>query len=207
VYELGVKGQWPGLSVNLALFDQTIKGFQSFSFTGTGFQLANAGKQSVKGFELSSTITPDPSLVFTFATTYLDAVYDSFVNSPVGDLSGKRPGGIPEWTISTSGTHTLEFGNSGNRLITRVDYHHESNVNINNGLPTFGPNNFRREVNLVNGSLTFAMRNGLELGVWARNLLDERYILTVFDGVAQSGTVSGYPSAPRTYGAVARFRF
>lgn len=207
VYELGVKGQWPGLSVNLALFDQTIKGFQSFSFTGTGFQLANAGKQSVKGFELSSTITPDPSLVFTFATTYLDAVYDSFVNSPVGDLSGQRPGGIPEWTISTSGTHTLEFGNSGNRLITRVDYHHESNVNINNGLPTFGPNNFRREVNLVNGSLTFAMKNGLELGVWARNLLDERYILTVFDGVAQAGTVSGYPSAPRTYGAVARFRF
>lgn len=207
VFELGLKGQWPGLSVNVALFDQTIDGFQSFSFTGTGFSLANAGEQSVRGFEFNSTITPDPSLAFTFATTYLDAEYDSFVGSPVGDLSGQRPGGIPEWSISTSATHTLDFGDSGNRLVSRIDYSHESNVRINNGLPTFGPNNFKREVNLVNASITFAMENGLEVGVWARNLLDDRYILTVFDATAQAGTVSGYPSAPRTYGAVARFKF
>jgi len=206
VYEVGLKANWPGLNFNLALFDQTIKGFQSFTFTGTGFTLANAGQQSVKGFEFSSTITPDPSLVFTFATTYLDAVYDSFVNSPVGDLTGERPGGIPEWNISTSATHTLEFGN-GNRLLTRIDYSHESNTKINNGLPTFGPNDFKREVNLVNASATVALDMGLEVGVWARNLLNDQYILTVFDGVAQAGTVSGYPSAPRTYGAMARFKF
>ena len=207
VFEVGLKANWPGLNFNVALFDQTIEGFQSFSFTGTGFQLANAGQQSVRGFEFSSTITPDPSLVFTFATTYLDAVYDSFVSSPVGDLTGQRPGGIPEWNISTSATHTLEFGNSGNRLISRVDYSHESNTDINNGLPTFGANNFMREVNLVNASMTLALDMGLELGVFARNLLNEQYILTVFDGVAQAGTVSGYPSGPRTYGAMARFKF
>jgi outer membrane receptor protein involved in Fe transport len=49
--------------------------------------------------------------------------------------------------------------------------------------------------------------NGLEVGVWGRNLLDDQYIITVFDGVAQAGTVSGYPSQPRTYGGIARFRF
>ena len=37
VYEIGVKGQWEGVGFNLALFDQTIDGFQSFAFTGTGF--------------------------------------------------------------------------------------------------------------------------------------------------------------------------
>ena len=207
VWELGLKGQWDGLSVNLALFDQSLKGFQSFLFTGTGFQLANAGEQSVKGFELDTRIQPADGLVFTFAMTYLDALYDSFTDSPVGDLSGLRPGGVPEFNIATSATYTHELGTSGNRLITRVDYSHESNTDINNGLPTFGPNNFRREVNLVNASMTFAMDNGFELGVWARNLLDDQYILTVFDGVAQAGTVSGYPSAPRTYGALARFKF
>jgi iron complex outermembrane recepter protein len=62
-------------------------------------------------------------------------------------------------------------------------------------------------VNLVNGSITLALSNGFELGVWGRNLLNDRYIITVFDGVAQAGTVSGYPSQPRTYGAVARFKF
>ncbi|MXO90796.1 TonB-dependent receptor [Pontixanthobacter aquaemixtae] len=207
VYEIGLKGNFPGVTFNLALFDQTIKGFQSFLFTGTGFQLNNAGQQSVTGFEFNSTITPVRNLVFTFATTYLDAVYDSFTESPVGDLSGQRPGGIPEWAISTSATYTHEFGASGNRLISRVDYSHESNTAINNGLPTFGPNNFNREVNLVNASMTLALDNGLEIGAWARNLLNNDYILTVFDGVAQAGTVSGYPSAPRTYGGTIRFKF
>lgn len=212
VWELGFKGQWDGLNVNLALFDQTLKGFQSFLFTGTGFQLNNAGEQSVTGFELDTRIQPTDGLVFTFAMTYLDALYDSFTDSPVGDLSGLRPGGIPEFNIATSATYTHEFGDSGNRLITRVDYSHESNTDINNGLPTFNASLgntqiFRREVNLVNASMTFAMDNGLELGLYARNLLDDQYIITVFDGVAQSGTVSGYPSAPRTWGGLVRFKF
>lgn len=212
VYEIGLKGSYPGLDFNLALFDQTIKGFQSFLFTGTGFQLNNAGEQSVTGFEFSSTITPTRPLVFTFALTYLDAIFDSFVSSPVGDLSGRRPGGVPEFSIATSATYTHEFGASGTRLISRIDYHHESNVAINNGLPTFNAalgntRIFKREVNLVNASVTLALANGLEVGAWARNLLDDEYILTVFDGVAQSGTVSGYPSPPRTYGAVVRFKF
>jgi iron complex outermembrane recepter protein len=51
------------------------------------------------------------------------------------------------------------------------------------------------------------MESGIELGIWARNLLDDQYIITVFDGVAQAGTVSGYPSQPRTYGGLVRFKF
>ncbi|WP_209348153.1 TonB-dependent receptor [Pontixanthobacter sp. CEM42] len=212
VYELGLKAQWPGFGFNVALFDQTIKGFQSLAFTGTGFALQNAGQQSVKGFEFDATINPTDGLVLTFATTYLDPLFDDFPGSVLGDLSGVRPGGIPEWAISTSATYTHDFGASGNQLVTRVDYSHESNTPINNGLPTFnaGLGNtqiFDREVNLVNGSMTFKMENGVEVGAYVRNLLNSQYILTVFDGVAQAGTVSGYPSAPRTYGGVVRFKF
>ncbi|BDW83177.1 TonB-dependent receptor [Erythrobacter sp. Dej080120_24] len=211
VYEIGMKAQWEGFGFNLAIFDQTIQGFQSFAFTGTGFALRNAGEQSVKGFEFDATIVPTDGLVLTFATTYLDPLFDSFPGSVVGDLTGQTPAGIPEWTIATSATHTHEW-DSGTRLITRIDYNHESNVDINNGLPTFNAalgntRIFRREVNLVNASVTLALNNGLEVGAFARNLLDDEYILTVFDGVAQSGTVSGYPNAPRTYGGVVRFKF
>ena len=211
VYEIGMKAQWEGFGFNLAIFDQTIQGFQSFAFTGTGFALRNAGEQSVKGFEFDATIRPTDGLVLTFATTYLDPLFDSFVGSVVGDLSGQTPAGIPEWTIATSATYTHEW-DSGTRLITRVDYNHESNVDINNGLPTFNAalgntRIFRREVNLVNASVTLALNNGLEVGAFARNLLDDEYLLTVFDGVAQSGTVSGYPNQPRTYGGVVRFKF
>lgn len=212
VYEIGLKAQWDGLGINVALFDQTIEGFQSFLFTGTGFQLNNAGQQSVKGFEFDSTVTPVDGLVFTFAATYLDALYDSFTESPVGDLSGLRPGGIPEWSLATSATYTHEFGDSGNSLVTRVDFAHESNTPINNGLPTYNAQLgntqiFKRETNLVNASMILRLENGIEVGAWARNLFDDQYIITVFDGVAQAGTVSGYPSQPRTYGGLVRFRF
>lgn len=212
VYEIGVKANWDGIGFNLALFDQSIEDFQSFLFTGTGFALANAGKQSVRGFEFDSRVTPVDGLVFTFAATYLDAVFDSFPNSPVGDLSGLRPGGIPEWSLATSATYTHEFGNSGTKLMTRLDYAHESNTPINNGLPTFNialgnPQIFQREVNLVNASVMLQLANGLEVGAWARNLFDDQYLITVFDGVAQAGTVSGYPSQPRTYGGIVRYRF
>lgn len=213
VYEIGMKAQWDGFGFNLALFDQTIKGFQSFLFTGTGFQLNNAGQQSVRGFEVDATIRPSDSLVFTFAATHLDPNFDSFTASPVGNLTGFRPGGIPGWSLATSATHTLEIGS--NKLVTRLDYAHESNVDINNGLPTFnGPVNarrdpriFQRETNLVNASMIFQLENGLEIGAWARNLLNDEFIITVFDGVAQAGTVSGYPNQPRTYGGLVRFKF
>jgi iron complex outermembrane recepter protein len=215
VYEVGLKANWDGIGFNLALFDQTIQDFQANLFTGTGFALANAGQQSVRGFEFDSRLSPADGLMFTFAATYLDALYDSFEDSPVGDLSGLRPGGIPEWSLATSATYTHEFGNSGNRLVTRLDYAHESNTAINNGLPTFnGPVNarrdqriFQREVNLVNASIMLQLRNGLEIGAWARNLLDDQYLLTVFDGVAQEGTVSGYPNQPRTFGGLVRYTF
>jgi outer membrane receptor protein involved in Fe transport len=207
VYEIGLKASIEGVNFNLALFDQSIEGFQSFAFTGTGFALRNAGKQSVRGFEMDVNIRPTDGLVLTFAATHLDPLFDDFPGSVLGDLTGVRPAGIPAWAIATSATYTHEFGLSGNRLVTRVDYNHESDTPINNGLPTFGPNNFTREVNLVNASMTFAMENGIEVGIWGRNLFDDQYILTIFDGVAQAGTVSGYPSAPRTYGGVVRFKF
>ena len=144
--------------------------------------------------------------------TYLDPLYDSFTGSVLGDLTGRTPGGIPEFAISTSATYSHEFGASGNKLVTRIDYSHESNTPINNGLPTFNAalgntKIFNREVNLVNGSMTLKLENGLEIGAYVRNLLNDKYLTTVFDGVAQEGTVSGYPSAPRTYGGVVRFKF
>ncbi len=211
VYEIGLKAQWEGFGFNLALFDQTIDGFQSLAFTGTGFALQNAGSQSVTGMEFDATVVPTDGLVLTFALTYLDPLFDDFPGSVLGDLSGVRPAGIPEISIATSATYTHEW-DSGTQLISRIDYNHESNTPINNGLPTFnaGLGNtqiFDREVNLVNTSVTLRLNNGLEVGAFARNLLDDQFITTVFDGVAQAGTVSGYPNQPRTYGGVVRFKF
>ena len=201
VYEAGLKGQFDMATFNVAVFKQILEGFQSNVFTGTGFALANAEKQSTFGVEFEGSVTPIDPLTFNVAVTYLDAVYDSFTNSAAGDVSGLRPAGIPEWSFTVGGAYTQEIG-GGNTISLRTDYHFESEVEVIDKDPRF-----TREVNALNASLTLGMENGLELSVWGRNLTDANYIITAFPSVAQSGSFSGYPNQPRTYGVTGRFRF
>jgi outer membrane receptor protein involved in Fe transport len=75
-------------TANLAVFQQTISGFQSNLFTGTGFALVNAGKERVRGVELE-TARPAAGLVLSGSATWLDPLYQDFAMSAVGDLSGR----------------------------------------------------------------------------------------------------------------------
>ena len=209
VYEVGLKGQFDYAAFNIAAFKQSIEGFQSNVFTGTGFALANAGKQSTFGIEFDGTVTPVDPLTLFLAVTYLDPKYDSFVNSSFGDISGRTPAGIPGISASMGATYTHEF-DSGSRLIARGDYLYESPVNMVDGLDGF-PDGFaeslQREVNQINAALTFQHISGFELSVYGRNLTNAKYLTTIFPSVAQNGSISGYPSAPRTYGVTARYKF
>ncbi len=220
VFEVGIKGQWDSFAFNLALFDQTLENFQSNIFTGTGFVLANAPEASVRGFEFDGSVSPTEGLTFKAALTYLDAENDDFPNSAVGDLSGLRPAGIAEFALTVGATYNIELGGD-NVLTLNADFQHESNVQIADGLPAFidftladpfapareAAEPFRREVNLLNASATLSLANGLDIGIWGRNLTDSQFISTIFDGVAQAGTISGYPNQPRTYGGVIRYKF
>ena len=209
VYEAGLKAQWSVAALNLAVFKQSIKGFQSNVFTGTGFALANAGKQSTWGLEFDGSVRPVQGLNLSLAVTWLDPKYDSFVASAFGDLSGKKPAGIPDLSVSMGGTYTYEFA-GGTKAIAHVDYQYESPTQIVDGLSGFPASvaqNLKREVNQLNASFTVALTNGFELGVWGRNLTNAQYLTTIFNAVAQAGSVSGYPSQPRTYGVTGRFKF
>lgn len=220
VYEVGIKGQWDGFAFNLALFDQTLTNFQSNIFSGTGFILANAPQASVRGFEIDASISPTRGLTFNAALTYLDTENDDFPNSSVGDLSGRSFAGVAPYSLSVGATYVAELGGD-NTLTLNADFQHESNVQIADGLPAFNDFSladpfapaqaaavpFRREVNLLNAAATLRLSNGIEVGVWGRNLTDSQFITTIFDGVAQGGTVSGYPNQPRTYGGVVRYKF
>ncbi|MEE9433745.1 MAG: TonB-dependent receptor [Sphingorhabdus sp.] len=209
VYEIGLKAKFDGFAFNLALFNQTLNGFQSNVFTGTGFVLGNAEQQSVRGIEFDTSISPSRNLNFTAAFTYLDAQFDSFTGgsslTPTfavvpTDLTGQRPGGIPEFSISVGGTYTAPIGD--NELIFHADYLMESNVQIANGAP-----GFRRAVEALNASVAFVMGNGIQVTLWGRNLTDATYTTTIFPSVAQAGSLSGYRSQPRTYGGSIKFKF
>ncbi|MEZ5736390.1 MAG: TonB-dependent receptor [Novosphingobium sp.] len=224
VYEAGVKADWGVAGANLAVFEQEIKGFQSNIFTGTGFLLANAGKESVFGIEFEGFAKPVEPLTLGLSFTYLDPIYDSFPNSAFGDVTGITPADIPPLSASFSADYDHEFANA-DHLILHVDYLYESDTQDIEGLPAFivrdpvtgavidyqpgldAARPFRRQVDDLNASLTYAMDNGLELTVWGRNLLDDRFIAQVFDSPVQTGSVTGYLNSRRTYGVAARFRW
>ena len=123
VLEGGIKAQFDRFAINVSIFDQNIEGFQSNVFTGTGFALANACKQSNKGVELDLTWQPIDPLLLTFAGTFQDALYDSFPNSASGDLSGRKPT-TSDTTTSTSATYFFDVG--GMSSFVRADWQYET---------------------------------------------------------------------------------
>ncbi|MCT2559171.1 TonB-dependent receptor [Tsuneonella sp. YG55] len=215
VYELGLKGDWGRIaSANLTFFKQSITNFQTNTFVGASFVFANAPKQSTFGIEFDGRVSPTRDLSLFLAMTYLEPKYDSFPGSPLGDLSGREISNIPKIAASFGMQYDKELS-GGNHLIFRGDYNYQSPVQVEEGFTKFGTpaagillaSRYRREVDDLNASLTFAMQNGLELSVWGRNILNDRYITGMFDSVAQDGSLSGYINQPRTYGVAARFKF
>ena len=205
VKEIGVKGRWDRVAVNFALFDQEIKDFQSNIFLGTGFVLGNAGKQTTQGFELETQFKLSNAWQLDFSTTYLDPKYDSYLNAqgPNGtqDLSGARPAGIHEWSVSTGLTYNWSVGAVDG--FARADYLYESKVQAVDNMPSSIAS---RQVNELNASVGFT-RDGWDFMVWGRNLTDDNYLLSAFPAVAQTGSFSGYPNQPRTYGVTIRKNF
>lgn len=214
VYELGLKGNWGLAAANLTVFQQSIKNFQTNVFTGTGFALGNAEKQSTFGVEFDGYVRPTDELTFNLAMTYLDPKYDVYTGSVFGDVSGTEIVTIPKLSAVFGAQWDQELGN-GDNIIARADFSYVAPVQAAEGLVAFGSvaanlaaaRPFRNEVHDLNASLTYAMDMGLELSIWGRNLLNDRNITGIFDSTAQTGSVSGYTNTPRTYGVTGRFKF
>jgi iron complex outermembrane receptor protein len=209
VYEIGLKGQWDTIALNLAIFDQEIDGFQNNIFTGVGFSLANAGTQSTTGAEMDIRWAPTESFEASFAATYLDPLYDSFpgaegVNGPT-DLSGTVPPGISELSIVTAGTYRFTLGNAS--AFIRGEYIYESEVQVIENVPE---SDATREVSTFNASFGLAWDNGFEAMLWGRNITNDEYLVQAFPSVAQNSpccSYSGYPNQPATYGVTLRKYF
>ena len=207
VYELGLKAMFEGGSFNMALFDQTIKGFQSSIFNGTGFELRNAGMQSTKGVEFDLVYYPVDSLRLGFAGTLLDPVYDEFVGGGFegADLSGTKPAGIHEVSLSLSALYDFRLGN--NDAYARADYQYADEVIIVDNIPPAVAAIATREVGSLNLSAGMNTQNGLNLSIWARNVTNDEYMTSGFPTPAQAGSFSIYPNQPRTFGITARKSF
>ena len=211
----------------MALFDQTVDDVQSTAFTGTGFVFANAGQQSVRGFEIEGGWSPIDPMSWTFGLTYLDPNYDSFVAAPCPsagniaitradivaacsapgvstfDLTGENPSGIHPISLSTALTYEFDLGN-GNTLTPRVEYLYESTTVLIDGGNDLAP---ERRISQINANMAFQMENGFSVNVWGRNLNNDDSLITFFPSVAQAGSFSAYVTQPRTWGVSIRKDF
>ena len=220
--EVGLKATFDNGYLNLAYFDQTIKGFQSNVFGGTGFNLENAGKETHEGIELDSVFALSENLVVGLSAMYIDAVYDEFLNGtcdttglsdpeylcPAGqstiDLSGQSPAGVHELSYNVNATYNFEVS-GGIDGFFRLEYLHEKDVKLADLIPA---SIAMRGSDNLNASLGFSSETGgWDAMIWGRNLTDHESLISAFPTTGQPGSFSGYPNPPRTYGLTLRKHF
>lgn len=210
VYEIGVKARLDRGYVNLTAFDQNIKGFQSNIFVGTGFVLGNAGKQSAKGVELDAAYSPIDGLNVGVSATYIDPLFDDFSDglAPRGaiGLTGTTPAGIHELSAVVAATYNFNMGERD--AYVRGDFQFESDVRIADAIDDIdiGDSAFRQQ-KMFNASAGINLTDDVGLQVWGRNIFNDEFLTAIFPSVAQAGSFSGYPNAPRTFGATVRYNF
>ena len=226
-FELGVKTELPQqrLRANLALHYTTVDDFQSIAFTGTGFNLSNAGKLESWGGELELTWQPLSNLLLSGAYVYNEAKYDSFegascwVATPFQtgqqdpgyrgaglpcDRSGFRVSGSPENTLILSATGSYPLSATAEGYL-HADYSYRSSIMTDNNNDPLKLQDGFGLLNMRAGVMLQSL--GLDIAFWARNLLDKDYHGVVFDSPLQDGRLTSYSREPRTYGVTLRKSF
>ena len=210
VLELGAKIYLPNGYLNIAIFDQEIKGFQSNTFIGTGFVLANAGSQSADGVEFDLVFSPVESLDLAISGLFMDPIYDSFPASASGDLTGTVPSNVPEDTISSTATWNWNSGQYDGYV--RFSHLYASEVKLVENVAwqaiLDSKGNGRKKQDTLNFSAGIN-RGNFALTLWGKNINDDEFLTTVFPATADPSQTSffGYPNAFKTYGLTLNYSF
>ena len=210
VFELGAKMYLPTGYLNVAIFDQKIKGFQSNTFIGTGFVLANAGSQSADGYEIDLVFSPFESIDVALSGLFIDPIYDSFPNSSAGDLTGTRPSNIPEDTISTNVTWNWNLNGYDGYIRLGHLYASEANLLEDPRAQAVieATGNGIKKQNTLNISAGIET-DKLSVMFYGRNINDDEFLTTAFPEVVDLSqtTFYGYPNNYKTYGLTVNYSF
>ena len=228
--QCGIKKDFPNQNVrlNLAFYDTQINDLQANSFTGTGFNLQNAGKADTSGAEIEFWWHPSDATTVQAFYTRSNAVYDSFNNGTCWDAfvfhtGTPDPGGTgsiadevcnrtggkiaynPENRFFLALTKDFQLSGSTTAFI-RAEYSYASDLLTDGDLDPFTLLDSFALYNARLG-LRWGSDEGNELVAWGRNLGDERYYAGSFDAPVQPGRMNSYPAEPRTYGVTYRKKF
>jgi outer membrane receptor protein involved in Fe transport len=231
--EIGFKGDLGPVRMALTVYDTTFDDFQASTFTGTGFNLQNAGTIENTGVELELLYRPTDSTdiqliyahnevdiasfengtcwgVYEFHTgvidpgTRLPVTLQQALGSQICDKSGTPGADNPEDRLFLSVQQEVNLSSNTN-MIARLEYSQFSEQYTDSTLDPFG---VQDDYHIVNASIAFNLNSwNSTFMLWARNLTDERFNHGTFDAPFQSGRMNAYPSEPSTFGISFRKNF
>lgn len=221
-WEAGIKSAlWDGrLTLNLAAYHTTVSNFQatvvdSSQTVALRGYLSNIPEVQVQGFEADAMLRLG-SLTLIGALAYGGGEYSDYPAGPCPlerqtaataacDLTGQRLAGLPRWSQTLSADYAVPLGRDA--LFLHADSNWRSGYF---GDPTLSRFTFIEGYNLTNASIGYrrqdARGKGWEISIFARNLLDARYIQNLTIQAGSSGLILGSPSDPRTVGVTLRWR-
>jgi iron complex outermembrane receptor protein len=225
-WELGMKSQWldKRLQVNLALFQNTIKGEQltiqeapttNPSLTNT---LNSPNDKKIKGaeIELFAAVTENLGLGVNYA--YMDVPeykeYDNPYTPTVVDLTRFYAVATPQ----DAGSVYLDWGVplGAGRLAFHADYAWAGDYQATPGaqlVAGFGPTYKRPPANSEQLAARLSWKDievasgKLEFALWGKNLTDDAGVIYGFDGCGSGGGFCTYRATPQQYGVEVRFDF
>jgi outer membrane receptor protein involved in Fe transport len=219
-HEVGLKGEWGPVQLKAAVYMVDYDDFQANTFTGTGFNLQNAGKLGTEGIELEMLWRPTDSTEIQAHYAHNEGEYDEFEGGTCWDtylfhFGGSDPGsgGDPDAEVCDRSGFELPY-NPEDRLFVALSQTVDLSTNTSmfmRGEYTYSSSQFtdgdldpftkQDSVEMVNLRLGFAFNSiNSELTLWGRNITDERWYHGSFDQPIGLGRMNSYPAEPATYG-------
>jgi iron complex outermembrane receptor protein len=210
-YELGLKSQWwdNRLRIDGAVFragyDDIQINAQSDIMNPTRADILNAGKATIRGFELDLTALLTNSLIVALNYGHLDARYDQIIDGRGVDVTSQFAFvNAPANSLTGDVTYTIALGAMGD-LSADVNYSWQdkkfSTASLANGtyiIDGYG---------LLNARLTLAGIPGgpgkVRVSAWGRNLADKEY---PFISGPLFGGFRGW-GEPRSYGVDVTYEY
>ncbi|MCF2949780.1 TonB-dependent receptor [Paraglaciecola aquimarina] len=227
--ELGMKRDFPNqnIRVNAAVHKTDITDFQANTFTGTGFNLQNAGDIKTSGAEIEATWVPSDTMEVNFAYAYTKAEFETFIagncwvaspfhtNTPdpgraqptdqFCDRSGDRLASQPEHYAVVKVKKDIPLSNNIYSYL-QVEYSHTGDRVMDQ---SNDPLHYSDAYQLLN--LRFFMNfaeQDMDVIVWGRNVLNEEYLANnTFNTPIQDGKINAYLAEPATFGVTLKKRF
>ncbi|HEY8352220.1 MAG TPA: TonB-dependent receptor [Sphingomonadales bacterium] len=213
-YELGLKSDWFDnmLRVNLAGFYNDYKDMQVDQLTYVNNNpltiVENAASAEIKGVELEAILAPAPGLVINGTVSYLDAKYKDFFFDIDADPSNGQEDAThlalrnaPKWQTSLGVTYEFDLGPGYATLNGQWSYTSRRETDTrNHPVGSIDP------LHLVNASVRWTREDdSWSIALWAKNLLDEKYIVSGFHAAGVQNFVAY--GAPREVAVELSFNF